>query len=684
MMNTRFSLNPCALSFVRNIRRKTDRCCTRKSLVLFMLLCCCIAFCGPAFADSHHKRNILILHSYHPGYKWTDDETRGILDGLESVKDTTKIYIEYMGTKWANSDSYFDSLLTTYREKYRDIRFAVLFVTDNDAFDFVRTHRDSVFGKVPVVFCGVNWFRDEDLKGQTLFTGVNEDADIAATLDVMLALHPKTTSVLAVMDSTTTGRIMRTKILELEPQYRGKIAFRILQDMDMAEILKTVAAAPENSLVLLTVFQKDRAGVFFEYGESTSLLSKKSRVPVYGLWDFNLGFGIVGGKLTSGYAQGSSAATLGLRILQGESADAIPVIKKSPNKYLFDFEQLSRFNLSKTGLPDGSEIINEPPSFYAVNKTLLWSLLGGILLLSSIVVVLGINIQQRRKAQAELQQAHDELEQRVHDRTADLVRVNELLQQENSERTKAEAEVRTLNAELCEFNQEIENLVSERTMNLMALAVAYRVRNPVTVIGATSRRIIEKSTSCQGLSPALQEQLGILSESAAQLEQIVADFQSLLSSRQTVFHHLDINEAIESVLHLMRREAETREIELVTDLHEQPLMINAQINLLKIALFHLIRNALEATPRRGKVRIATMREGEKVILIVHDSGQGIPQDTIGKIFEPFYSTKNRSFGMGLPLVRQVVAEHMGDIHVESEVGAGSTFRITFPTRWKER
>ena len=79
-----------------------------------------------------------------------------------------------------------------------------------------------------------------------------------------------------------------------------------------------------------------------------------------------------------------------------------------------------------------------------------------------------------------------------------------------------------------------------------------------------------------------------------------------------------------------------------------------------------------------------MREGEKVILIVHDSGQGIPQDTIGKIFEPFYSTKNRSFGMGLPLVRQVVAEHMGDIHVESEVGAGSTFRITFPTRWKER
>lgn len=672
------------LSFSAVIRLKSIRSGLLEGILLLVLFCSCIAVPVPADADAHPKQNILILNSYHPGYKWTDDETRGILDGLESMKDTSKFYIEYMGTKWANSAPYFESLLATYREKYRDISFSVIFVTDNDAFEFVRTHRNSIFGNVPVVFCGVNWFKEDDLKGHKLFTGINEDADIAATLDLMLALHPKTTSVFAVMDSTTTGRIVHTKILELEPQYRGKIAFHILKDMDMAEILKTVAAAPENSLVLLTVFQKDRAGVFFEYSESTALLSKNSRVPVYGLWDFNLGFGIVGGKLTSGYAQGSSAAQLGLRILRGESADAIPVIKKSPNKYLFDFEQLSRYNLNKTSLPAGSEIINEPPSFYAVNKTLLWSLLGGILLLSSIVIVLVVNIQQRRKAQAELQQAHDELEQRVRDRTADLVRVNELLQTENSERTRAEAEVRTLNTELCEFNQEIESLVSERTMNLMALAVADKVRNPVTIIGATSRRITGKSASYTEFPPELREQLSVLSESAVQLEQIVADFQTLLSSRQSVFHHLDLNQVIESILHLMRREAEAREIELNAVLHDQPLMINAEINLLKIALFHLIRNALEATPRRGKVRIATMREGEKIVMIVHDSGQGIPQDAVSKIFEPFYSTKDKSFGMGLPLVRQVVSEHMGDIHVESEVGAGSTFRITFPTRWKER
>ncbi len=147
---------------------------------------------------------------------------------------------------------------------------------------------------------------------------------------------------------------------------------------------------------------------------------------------------------------------------------------------------------------------------------------------------------------------------------------------------------------------------------------------------ATSRRIAAKSVACTEFPPELREQLSVLSESAVQLEQIVADFQTLLSSRQSVFRHLDLNQVIESILHLMRREAETREIELNAVLHDQPLMINAEINLLKIALFHLIRNALEATPRRGKVRITTMREGEKIVLIVHDSGQGIPQDAVFK------------------------------------------------------
>ncbi|KAF0183954.1 MAG: putative PAS/PAC sensor protein [Nitrospirae bacterium] len=653
-------------------------------LCIYSIISILLTLSLAAASGAAAPQNILVLNSYHQGYKWTDDETRGIVEGLAPIKDDIKLYIEYMGTKWTDDPQYFALLRDALKHKFRGIPFSVILVTDNDAFDFMRLYRDELFGRVPVVFCGVNWFRDEYLLGQTLFTGVNEDADIAATVDVMLKLHPQTKTIFAVMDSTTTGKIVRERILELVPRYQNKVSFRLLEGKDMDEILKTVADAPDDSLVLLTVFQKDKSGVFFEFSESTALLSRASRVPVYGLWDFNLGYGIVGGMLTSGFAQGQSAADLALRIVRGEPADALPVLKDSPNRYMFDYQQLARYGLSERGLPRGSIIVNQPPSFYAVNRSLVWSVIGGMLFLSSAIVVLLVNIHQRRKAQAELQKAHDELDLRVQERTADLLRANEMLHVENVERKRAENEIKDLNAELSEFNQEIATLVSERTMNLMALAVADKVRNPAAVIGAACHRISKKGRIAGELPADLRESLSLITDSSEKLEQIVSDFQSLLRDRQAVFGYVDLNRIVEHVMHLIRREAESNGVGLDVHCSEQALMMNAQQNLLTIALLHIIKNAVEATPRGGRVRVSTSRQGDNIMLVVHDTGPGIAKKDIPNIFQAFYSTKEHSFGMGLPLAKQVIEEHMGEIAVESETGAGTVFRITLPSRWKEK
>ncbi|HSW65074.1 MAG TPA: sensor histidine kinase [Dissulfurispiraceae bacterium] len=676
--------------FCRNVRESPSNAARQftssvlKRLHLCSIICIILILSFAATSGAASPQNILVLNSYHQGYKWTDDETRGIMEGLAPAEDDIKLYIEYMGTKWSDDPQYLALLRDTFKHKFRGIPFSVILVTDNDAFDFMRLYRDEVFGRVPVVFCGVNWFKDEYLHGQTLFTGVNEDADIAATVDVMLKLHPQTRTIFAVMDSTTTGKIIRERIQELAPRYQSKVAFRLLEGMDMDEILKTVASAPDGSLVLLTVFQKDKSGVFFEFSESTMLLSRASRVPVYGLWDFNLGYGIVGGMLTSGSAQGRSAAELALRIIRGESPDALPVLKNSPNKYMFDSLQLTRYGLAERNLPRGSIIVNQPPSFYAVNRTLVWSVIGGMLFLGSAIVVLLVNIHQRRKAQEDLQKAHDELDLRVKARTADLLRTNEMLQSENAERKRAENEIKDLNAELSEFNQEIATLVSERTMNLMALAVADKVRNPAAVIGAACHRIIEKSPCSGGLPADLRESLSLITDSSEKLEQIVSDFQSLLRDRQAVFGYVDLNQIVEHVIHLIRREAESKSVEIGVHCSEQPLMMNARQNLLAMALLHILKNAVEATPPGGRVRVSTSRQGDSILLIVHDTGPGVAKENIQNIFEAFYSTKEHSFGMGLPLAKQVIAEHMGDIAVESEPGAGTTFRVTLPSRWKEK
>ena len=98
----------------------------------------------------------------------------------------------------------------------------------------------------------------------------------------------------------------------------------------------------------------------------------------------------------------------------------------------------------------------------------------------------------------------------------------------------------------------------------------------------------------------------------------------------------------------------------------------------------LIKNAIEATPQEGKVSLSTYAESQKIVLVISDTGAGITDEIRGRIFDPFFTTKGRSFGMGLPLVKQIVTEHMGEITVESHEGQGTSFKIVFPERWKEK
>ena len=376
---------------------------------------CCFVFClfvylpsisiASAEARIVVKKNVLILNSYHHGYKWTDDETQGAIAGLYPVRNEIKVVIEYMGTKWAYAEPYFEQLRGAYKYKFRKIRFDLIIATDDDAFNFLKRNRDELFPNTPVVFCGVNWFKPESVPaGFKGYTGVNEGVDIPATLDLMLNLHPGAKKVYVVIDMTTTGKTVHAQFEGIVPKYKGKVSFAFLEDMDMSEILDTVGKLGNDSLVFMTIFQKDKAGTFFEFDESTSLISKSSRVPVYGLWDFNLGFGIVGGMLTSGYNQGKTAGEVALRILKGEKADAIPVLMKSPNRFMFDYTQMQRWNISRSNLPAGSVVIKEPPSFYTVNKGLVWGLFSGIVGLSIAILLLFINAVRRKNVILSTQQ----------------------------------------------------------------------------------------------------------------------------------------------------------------------------------------------------------------------------------------------------------------------------------------
>jgi signal transduction histidine kinase len=140
---------------------------------------------------------------------------------------------------------------------------------------------------------------------------------------------------------------------------------------------------------------------------------------------------------------------------------------------------------------------------------------------------------------------------------------------------------------------------------------------------------------------------------------------------------------VSGVLAIIEREAAAKGVELRIRLAPLPLRINAQRDLLRMAVFNMLRNAIESSGEGCCIAVETSGDGDHVYLSVSDNGHGIPRDVLEKIFDPFYSAEFYRFGMGLPLIKQIISEHLGEIRVESETGKGTTYKVTFPVRWKE-
>ena len=166
------------------------------------------------------------------------------------------------------------------------------------------------FRDTPVVFCGVNYFDEDHIKGQKFITGINEENDLKACVEMMLKLHPKTKQIVFINEWTTTGQGVHKAFLKIIPHFQGVVQFSLLEDVKIEELLDQLVSLSEDSLVLYTAFSRDKSGKLFDYDEIISLIASRCKVPIYTTNEFNLGLGVVGGIVVHGYDQGEMAAKM--------------------------------------------------------------------------------------------------------------------------------------------------------------------------------------------------------------------------------------------------------------------------------------------------------------------------------------------------------------------------------------
>ena len=376
-------------------------------ITLLSVFVMCSSIAAPEPLDNHPsnplKKHILVLNSYNKGFKWTDNEVKGIEDKF-AHDYKVKLHIEYMDSNRISGDDYDDLMYQLFKYKYRHNHFDVIISTDDPALQFLRRYRNELFGNTPLVFCGVTDLNTEKLQGFGNYTGVTEETDMIANMELVVKLHPNAKKMYIIDNRLSSiGKSLQTDFLHSLQQFQYKLDFVYLEHQDLESLKGTISSLSKDSIVLYLSFLRDPILRSYELLEVLPQISSISPVPVYGEVDYMLGYGIIGGRLISGYYQGRTAADLAYKILNGAKASDLPVIVDSPHQYMFDYMQLDRFSIPLVQLPQNRLIINEPESFYYRYKKLIFIVLAVLVALGFYIVTLLMNVKEMKKAQKGLQ-----------------------------------------------------------------------------------------------------------------------------------------------------------------------------------------------------------------------------------------------------------------------------------------
>ena len=394
----------------------------RVALLIIVMMALIVSQFENSYSLSQSKveqeKHILVLNSYHRGFKWTDDTVTSFLETLESLSPEHKyaFYIEYLDWKKYPTQKNIENMYANLRYKYGSKPIDLIVATDDKALELAIDYRQEQLKNIPIVFTGVSQDSFKLLSNdQENITGVIENIDLEPTIQIAKLLKPDFNKIYTIHDFTESGIAMNKEVSSTVKSIDASLNCIALPPMAVDDIIASVKELPSDSIVLITTFYRDAQGLIVENSEFASLISKYCNVPVFSLYDFYLGYGVIGGAVLQGSKQGELAAKLANDYFDDKNLKSLTPVVDPKTEVIVDYNEITKYKVDINKLPKDTVILNKPLSFKESNPEAYYLVMTVIFLL--IILVLSLIyytrrlIRTKRQLESQNEELHDLYEQ---------------------------------------------------------------------------------------------------------------------------------------------------------------------------------------------------------------------------------------------------------------------------------
>jgi two-component system, sporulation sensor kinase E len=231
-----------------------------------------------------------------------------------------------------------------------------------------------------------------------------------------------------------------------------------------------------------------------------------------------------------------------------------------------------------------------------------------------------------------------------------------------------------------------ERIENERTSSILLLAagVAHELGNPLNSLTIHLQLMERRLKKLKGQKDrdveALSDSIKICRDEVQRLDGIITNFLDAIRPRPPDFAETNLADVLAEVLRFQQGELEDRRISVEAEIPEFLPVVMADRNQVKQVFFNIIKNAVEAMQPGGALRIKTRSDDDNLYLLFADTGSGIKQENLVRMFQPYHTTKPDGHGLGLMIVQRIMRDHGGQVGIESKEGVGTVVTLQFPQK----